>query len=206
MFKSVFWALAAGLPIGKMFYQLKVSLAWKVFLTLLASGIGCLLIFIFPERFFQGGIFLLVLGAFVLLASAKGFADASSWFSCTCYVMYFVAFSFITEGQECISRIGWNDYRGLVVLPCLGYVMGGGVAALRPLGWGRVAFLCSIILLFFNIEVSKSGLAMVPAIIGCFLFIISLVGWNFALKRITPRVVSSGYILSTLTMLILFFL
>lgn len=206
MFKSFFWALAAGLPIGKMFYQLKVSLAWKVFLTLLASGIGCLLIFIFSERFFPCGIFLLVLGPFALLASAKGFADASSWLSCTCYVMYFVAFSFITEGQECVSQLGWNNYRELFVLPCLGYVTGGGIAALRPLGWGRIIFLCSIIAMFFRIDVIKSGLAIVPVIIGCFLFIISLVGWNFALKKITPRVVSTSYILSTITMLILFFL
>lgn len=205
MIKSIVLALAVGLAIGKMFYQFQVRLVWKVILTLLVSGIGCLLIFIFPESLGEIGVFLLILGAFVLLSSAKGFADAASWRSCACYIMYLVALAFVNECREYVSQIGWNDYRESFVLPCLGYVIGGGVAALRPLGRGRIPALCSIIVLFFSIKAIKSGFAIVPAIIGCFIFLIAMVGWNFTVKKIMSHAVSGWYVLSTLLMLIVFF-
>ena len=203
MFRIVFWAIAVGFPIGKIVNQYQIRLSWRVVLTLLMSGIGSSLMFILPERFFLGGVFLLLAGLFSLLASAKGFCDTISWRYCACFIVYFVGLSFINDGRGYLSRIGWNDYRGLFVLPCLAYVIGGGIPALRPLGRARITFILSIVLVFFRIDVIKSGLSIVPAIIGCPVFLISMVAWSFVLKRITPRVVLAGFLFSTFPMLIL---
>lgn len=206
MLKSVLWALAVGLSIGRIFYRFHLGPFWKVVLTSLVSGIGCLFIFTFSAQYFECGIFLLVLGPFALLLSAKEFVEATSWRHCACFVVYIVVLSFADQVREFIVRLGWDGHRKLFVLPCLGYVIGGGVVALRPLGWGRITGLCGIIIMFLNIEVIKSGFAFVPVIIGSFVFFLSMAGWNLASEIISPRAAAVVYMLSTLMMLILFFL